>query len=100
MDADQTISKPRDLIQEAARLLTDTVRLESKKGDRYAGARAEHPNVGKPWTPQQDEELERLFTGGNTVGDLAPFFGRSRNAIRLRLEFLRLIEPRSRTVKE
>lgn len=96
MNADQTVSRLRELVLEAATLLKDNFPVESKSGDRYARARIEHPNVGRPWARQQDQELEQLFTGGTTVDDLALFFGRTRNAIRIRLEYLKLVEPSGR----
>jgi hypothetical protein len=57
--------------------------------------REKHPNAGKAWRGDDDEELRRLFTSGNAIDDLALLFGRTPNGIRVRLERLGLIAPRA-----
>jgi hypothetical protein len=48
-------------------------------------------NAGTPWSPEQDDELRRLWTeGGRTIPQLALDFGRSRAAIKARLSHLGL----------
>ncbi|MFI9385270.1 hypothetical protein [Kutzneria sp. NPDC052558] len=48
-------------------------------------------NAGTPWTPEQDEELRRLWTmGDRAIPQLALDFARSRAAIKARLSHLGL----------
>ena len=48
-------------------------------------------NAGTPWSPEQDDELRRLWTDGvRPVPELADQFGRSRAAIKARLSHLGL----------
>lgn len=61
----------------------------------YGKVREKHPNAGKAWRGDDDEELRRLFTSGNAIDDLALLFGRTPNGIRVRLERLGLIAPRA-----
>ncbi len=46
------------------------------------------PNAGQPWKPGDDEELGELFDKGSGFSELARKFGRSRTAIKVRLESL------------
>ncbi len=46
------------------------------------------PNAGKPWTSKDDRELRRLHEEGWATSRLAKYFGRTPNAIKLRLEKL------------
>ena len=43
------------------------------------------PNAGKPWTQQDDQELERRFTPGMDLRPLAQELGRSFFAVEARL---------------
>jgi hypothetical protein len=52
--------------------------------------RERYPNAGKPWNAQDDEELRRLFEGGNSVDDLALTLARTPKAVRMRMERLGL----------
>ena len=48
-------------------------------------------NAGTPWSPEQDDELRRLWTDGEQpIAELAIHFGRSRAAIKARLSHLGL----------
>ena len=47
-----------------------------------------HENQGKPWTPEQDAQLQGLVSGGADVKQLSEVFKRNRSAIRGRLEKL------------
>lgn len=48
-----------------------------------------HSNSHRPWTPNDDQRLKDLAaTPGTTIRDLTQVFGRSRGAIRSRLERL------------
>ena len=57
--------------------------------------RERHPNTGKPWSREHDEELRALFESGNTVADLALYFERTQNAVRARLVKLGLLDPQA-----
>lgn len=50
-------------------------------------------NAGKPWSPADDLQLRERFLAGVRLRDLAAQFGRTRGAIRARLERLGLIPP-------
>lgn len=52
-----------------------------------------HPNRGTRWLPADDERLLTRFRAGAGPRDLTTEFGRSRNAIRARLERLSALEP-------
>lgn len=90
MTIDITVAKMESLCDrlEAALLLLSQAR--DKRPGSYAAAREKYPNAGKPWNAQDDEELGRLFSGGNSVEDLALTFARTPKAVRMRLEHLGL----------
>ncbi|WP_203821283.1 hypothetical protein [Paractinoplanes ferrugineus] len=54
---------------------------------------ARHPNQGTRWTPDDDDRLRTRFRAGARPRELMAEFGRSRNAIRARLERLTELEP-------
>jgi hypothetical protein len=93
MNIDVTIAKVESLCERFEDLLAGLERLEEKRPHPYAKIRETHPNAGKPWSAEDDEELRRLFASGNQVADLALLFGRTPNGIRVRLERLGLIDP-------
>lgn len=57
------------------------------------GIRERHPNTGKPWSAQADDELRKLFESGNSIADLALYFQRTANGVRARLVKLGLLDP-------
>ena len=52
-----------------------------------------HENQGKPWSPEEDEWLRQAVQGGSNVGEMSAELGRTRAAIRARLEKLGLSIP-------
>lgn len=53
-------------------------------------AKQENPNAYEPWTEEADAELERLWSEGKSVADIADHFGRKNTAIITRLKKLGL----------
>ena len=53
-------------------------------------AKQENPNAYEPWTEEADAELERLWSEGKSVADIADHFGRMNTAIITRLKKLGL----------
>ncbi|MBV9148498.1 MAG: hypothetical protein JO024_01430 [Candidatus Eremiobacteraeota bacterium] len=90
---DQTLLKIDALLQEATMLVTAARSGQPISTDgRYAKVRKEHPNTGKPWSTEADDELRKLFESGNTVEDLAIYFQRTQNGVRARLVKLGLLD--------
>ena len=58
---------------------------------RLAALRERYPNVGKPWTKDDDALLTKMFSEKKKNGDIAEHFGRKPGAIRSRLGHLGLI---------
>jgi len=54
--------------------------------------REKYPNVGKPWSKEDDAELTDMFKGKRPQGEIAAHFGRKPSAITARLGHLGLIE--------
>ena len=54
--------------------------------------RLKYPNYLKPWTEENDADLERMWCEGLSVKDLAEHFGRNPGAIDARIEKLELVE--------
>ena len=52
--------------------------------------RIEHPNAYKPWTQEEDANLEQLFCEGKTTIELSVIFQRKPGAIRSRVKKLEL----------
>ncbi len=100
---DQSLSKMEALLRQAASLvgaLSDALATqaqpqiadEKQAESIYAKARQRHPNTGKPWSGEADEELRKLFESGNTIEDLSIYFQRTKNGVRARLVKLGLLE--------
>ena len=54
--------------------------------------RLKYPNYLKPWTEENDADLERMWCEGMSVKDLAEHFGRNPGALDARIEKLELVE--------
>ena len=93
MTIDETIVKLDCLCTRLEDTLAELGRVADKRPGPYAKVRETHPNAGKPWSNADDEELRRLFSGGNAVGDLALLFGRTPNGVRVRLDRLGVVNP-------
>lgn len=93
MEVDPILVKLDCLCTRVEDLLAELQRVNVKKPGPYDKLRENHPNAGKAWSAADDEELRRLFTAGNAIEDLCLLFGRTSNAVRLRLERLSLISP-------
>jgi hypothetical protein len=91
MNIDESIVKMDSICSRLEDVVAELQRIVEKPPSPYAKVREQHPNVGKAWSDDDDEELRRLFTSGNAVDDLALLFGRTPNGVRLRLERLGLI---------
>lgn len=99
---------PEELQSEALRLLmralqnladdltvfaADTASQQATSNGVYAKVRERHPNTGKPWSSEADEELRKLFESGNSIADLSVYFQRTQNGVRARLVKFGLLEP-------
>jgi hypothetical protein len=96
MTIDAKIVELDALLRQAGALVDELASLVSsvpKRQGPYAKLRERHPNAGKARSGQDDDELRRLFSTGNTVEDLAPLFGRTVNGVRVRLVRLGLLPP-------
>jgi hypothetical protein len=63
-----------------------------------AGRRAAQPkNLGKAWTPEEQERLVQAFKGGEDLAQVAARHGRTLRGIESRLEILGLISGEQRT---
>jgi hypothetical protein len=91
MNIDETIVKVEALCNRLEDMLAEIQRIPEKRPNPYAKLRETHPNAGKPWSNNDDDELRRLFTAGNAVEDLALLFGRTPNGIRQGLERLGIL---------
>jgi len=58
----------------------------------YDQVRKRHPNTGKPWSHEADDELRKLFESGNSIEDLSIYFQRTQNGVRARLVKMGLLE--------
>ena len=89
----ETLLKVDALLNEAAMLIT-AVRSEQPVSTDgwYTKVRKQHPNTGKPWTTEADDELRKLFESGNAVEDLSIYFQRTQNGVRARLVKLGLLD--------
>ncbi|MEM8527777.1 MAG: hypothetical protein AAGG68_24255 [Bacteroidota bacterium] len=58
--------------------------------ERYTEIRRTHRDAYKPWTRKLDLELAKMYTDGLSIKDLAQYFGRTKGAIRSRLEKLNI----------
>ncbi len=59
---------------------------------KLAAIREKHPNVGRPWTKDDDAKLTEMFTENISHASIAKTFGRKPTAIIARLAKLGLIE--------
>ena len=53
-------------------------------------ARQEHPNAYEPWTEEADEQLNKMWSEGKSVQEIAEHFGRKPSAIITRMKKLGL----------
>ncbi|OGG53408.1 hypothetical protein A3C20_00335 [Candidatus Kaiserbacteria bacterium RIFCSPHIGHO2_02_FULL_55_25] len=60
-------------------------------GDRLAELREKYPNMGRPWTKDDDTLLAKMFGEKQRNVDIAKHFGRKPGAIRSRLGHLGLV---------
>lgn len=72
-------------------------KLKQKETDAYrtyleAEIAKKKKNAYKPWTTALDDELTIMYCEGVNIKDIAKHFGRTKNAIRLRIEKLELEE--------
>jgi hypothetical protein len=88
MTIDVTIAKMESICDRLETALAELAKLPVKRPSPYAAVREQYPNAGKPWSAQDDEELRRLFTAGNSIDDLALTFARTPKGVRLRLAHL------------
>ena len=71
--------------------------------DRVARAyrRAQQPkNVGRGWSPEEQERLVRAFKSGESPSEIAAKHDRTVRAIEARLEMLGMITAEQRTTKD
>lgn len=62
--------------------------FSSKKDEAYQDIRRQHKEAYQPWIDEQDVELTKLFDEGTSFTDMALHFGRTKGAIRKRLQKL------------
>lgn len=70
-----------------------TFDLKKKSADKNYSVetmRIKHKAAYKPWTEELDEELEEMYFKGNKLSNISKHFGRTQNAIKMRLEKLGL----------
>lgn len=94
MTIDASIAKMESICDRLEAALSELSQPREKRPGPYAAVRDKYPNAGKQWSRQDDEELRRLFESGNSVDDLALTFARTPNGVKMRLEYLGLIEAR------
>lgn len=74
--------------------------LKGKRGTKKSYTKAqkqeENKNAYKPWTKEDDEQLEQLFCEGKTVPELMAIFARNEGAIESRIKKLELREKYDR----
>lgn len=66
-----------------------------KKSYTLDDIREQHPQAYRPWSTEDDENLEALFCEGKTVKELANIFERKEGAITSRIKKLELREKYS-----
>ena len=67
------------------------VELEQPLKSSIEALREKYPNMGRPWTKDDDALLAKMFSEKKKNGDIAEHFGRKPGAIRSRLGHLGLI---------
>ncbi len=78
-----------------SRLCKYQVAYKQLKGEPHSyvnASRIDHPNAYKPWSEDDDMNLERLWCEGETMPDLSKIFKRQKGAIRSRIVKLELEE--------
>jgi hypothetical protein len=81
----------------AARILEGAPRAESANAARPARTRVDPPsNVGKPWSPEEDQRLLSEFERGRTPRELASVHGRTLAGVEARLEKHGRLQPQQR----
>ena len=70
-----------------------SLRQEGKRTQsKFDEIRKKYPNAYRPWEPEQDAILEKLFLEGVPVSDIAKTLGRKKGAITSRLVLAGLLE--------
>jgi F-box protein 18 (helicase) len=67
---------------------TETPAPSFKKAYSVARPRDKHADAYKPWTEELDEELTRMYIDGADIREIAQTMGRTKGAIKARLEKL------------
>ena len=83
--------KPEELEAETLRISMRVIENFSQDLAAFSSA-SPSTNVGKPWSASADDELRALHESGNSVEDLASYFGRTPNGVRARLVKLGLLD--------
>lgn len=65
-------------------------RFENTNYNYLEFIRKTHPQAYEPWTEEADKKLTLLFHQGKTVKELSEIFGRTKGAIRSRIQKLML----------
>ena len=69
-----------------------TVQARSTAKSTFDELRAKYPNIGRPWSKEDDATLAKMFEEKIANKDIAKHFGRKPSAIRARLGHIGLIE--------
>lgn len=88
LDADNPCQQP-DIV----RALCLAARALDERRQRAERQRALPANVGKSWSPAEDQTLMVEFNAGRKLGELALLHQRTQAGIQARLEKLGLVEP-------
>ena len=63
-----------------------TPKPKAESEPRPAKADAGKPNIGKPWSAEEDKQLLAAFDADKPIADIARAHGRTTNGVRARLE--------------
>jgi hypothetical protein len=63
---------------------------------RVGAAREEDPNAFEAWTPEERQQVKRLYARGMSIEGLSDYTGRSRGAIRAHLVRHGVLEPNTK----
>ncbi|TAN32513.1 AAA family ATPase [Patescibacteria group bacterium] len=66
----------------------------SSRSGGFDKIRQDHPNAYRPWEPEQDEELKKLFARKTSIKDISKKLGRKKGGITSRLVRLGVVESR------
>ena len=72
--------------------------IQDQQNDKEKSDKTRNPsteNAGKPWLPEDDAELLKLYKAGTSVTEIAKQYKRTKGAIRARLVRLGIAENRS-----